>query len=127
MLDFICPKSLSSPGDLDYKFRVGNKTAQNCGAPCHGMFFDADNVSSLQLWNGIWAILALIPCSFAVLTFALDSTRFPYPQMAIIHMSICYTLILIFYIIGFISGDSISCGQPFPTQEANVQPERLIR
>lgn len=127
MMDFICPAQMSAPKDLGYSLRVGNTTAPDCGTPCYGMFFNEDDVGALRTWTGVMAIFALLPCLFAVITFLLDSQRFPYPQMAIIHMSICYMVFLILHIISFVSGDSLACGAPFESEQPNLEPERLIR
>ncbi len=127
MMDFICIAPWKAPKDLDYHLRVGNTTASDCGAPCYEMFFNKDGVEFLKLWNGIWSVVAMFPCLFAVVTYLLDRNRFPYPQMAIIHMSICYLILIALYIIGFVLGDSVACGEPFDTEEENLQTEGLIR
>lgn len=127
MMDFICPAQMSAPKDLGYRLRVGNTTAPDCGTPCYGMFFNEDGVDFLRLWNGIWAVAAVLPCLFAVITFLLDPQRFPYPQMAIIHMSICYLMFVLLHIISIPFGDSLACGAPFESDQPNLEPERLIR
>jgi len=127
LLDFICPLQFKASKQLGYKLRVGSVTVEDCGAPCYGMFFDKEEIDSSKSWIGSGAIIALIVCLIPVCSYFIDRKRFPYPQMAIIHMSICYLIIIILYIIGFISGDSVACGQPLETDERNLEPERLIR
>lgn len=127
MMDFVCPAQLAAPKDLDYRLRIGNVLANDCGAPCYSMFFNVEAVGMLNTWIGVWAIVALISCIFTMATFLIDRSRFPYPQMAIIHLSLCYLIVALIYVIGFIIGDQVSCGDAFEPDEPNVEPERLIR
>jgi frizzled protein 1/7 len=127
MMDFVCPSQLAAPRDLDYSLRVGQVVAEDCGAPCYGMFFDTQEVGMIQTWVGVWSILALFSCLFTLATCLIDRSRFPYPQMAIIHLALCYLVVALFYLIGFALNDSVSCGEAFTPEESNIEPEKLIR
>lgn len=127
MMDFICPGQLEAPKDLAYSLKIGSVTAQDCGAPCDGMFFDKSDIDTFRILNKVCSWIAMTICLFTIATYFVDRQRFPYPQMAIIHMSICHFMITVLYIWGSMSGDAIACGQPFETNKPNLEPERLIR
>jgi len=129
-MDFICPAQFKAPRDLDYSLRVNEKMEPDCGAPCYGMFYNEKEIYFLQVWNGVWALFCILSASFIILTYMIETLRFPYPQMAIIHMGLCSLAVELLFIIGFcyeMAGNSVACGQPFDTDEANLSPERLIR
>ncbi|XP_044742418.1 frizzled-7-B [Chrysoperla carnea] len=111
---FVCPVQFKVPKGLDYSLKVGNKVEPDCGAPCHSMFFSETQRKYAKIWVGIWAIICTISCLFTVLTFLIDKERFRYPERPIIFLSICYLMISIAYVIGFLAGDSIACREPFP-------------
>lgn len=110
---FVCPLHFKIPPGLDYELKVGDKVEKNCGAPCDGMFFSEKEKKMSRLWVGIWSALCATSCLFTVLTFMIDSDRFRYPERPIIFLSVCYLMVSITYIIGFMSGDKISCTKPF--------------
>ena len=127
MMDFVCPSTMAAPKDLDYEFRIGNVVSENCGAPCYGMFFNKSQIGTLNNLVGIWAIVSSLACFFTLCTYFIDPNRFPYPQMAIVHMSACYFVVCLIFVIGFALGDGVSCGEAFEPQQPNLQTERLIR
>lgn len=49
-----------------------------------------------------------------VLTFLIDSSRFRYPERAIVFLAICYLVVGCAYVAGLGAGDSASCREPFP-------------
>ena len=54
---------------------------EDCGAPCsEKLFFGLPNVYQMRLWVGIWAVVCLASTLFTLLTFLVDSGRFPYPE-----------------------------------------------
>lgn len=114
---FVCPVQFKVPKslDLEYSLRVNNKIEYDCGAPCNGMFFSQDEKNFSRLWIGIWATLCALSCLFTVLTFLIDTDRFRYPERPIIFLSVCYLMVAAAYVMGWSSGDSISCQGPFPS------------
>jgi len=128
--DFICPAQFSAPKEKSYSLRVNHTIAKDCGAPCYGMFYEKPQISYVLIWNSVFPWLGLLIILFIVATFLIEPCRFPYPQMAIIHMSICFGAVEILYLIGSHSGAElpIACGQPFDTEQlSNLNHERLIR
>lgn len=114
-IGFVCPQHFKVPEILEYSFKVGKKVEKNCGAPCHLMFFE-DRRQFSRVWVGTWAILCTASCLFTVCTFLIDTNRFRYPERPIIFLSVCYMLVAIAYVIGFLAGDSISCREPYPNK-----------
>lgn len=49
-----------------------------------------------------------------VLTFLIDSSRFRYPERAIVFLAICYLVVGCAYVAGLGAGDSAACREPFP-------------
>ncbi|KAI5641543.1 frizzled/Smoothened family membrane region domain-containing protein [Phthorimaea operculella] len=122
---FVCPDQFKVPKhlDLEYSLRVKDKIEKDCGAPCNGMFFSQDEKNFARLWIGIWATLCTISCLFTVLTFLIDTDRFRYPERPIIFLSVCYLMVAAAYVMGWTSGDNISCQGPFPS---SVKGTRLM-
>ncbi|CAG9823567.1 unnamed protein product [Phaedon cochleariae] len=112
---FVCPEQFKVPEILEYAFKVGDKVEKNCGAPCHLMFFENSRQFS-RVWIGTWAILCAASCLFTVCTFLIDTDRFRYPERPIIFLSVCYMMVAVAYVIGFVAGDVISCRQPYPSK-----------
>ncbi|VEN48600.1 unnamed protein product [Callosobruchus maculatus] len=121
---FVCPEQFKVPDVLEYSFKVGNKVEKNCGAPCHLMFFEAKRPFA-KIWIGTWAFLCLLSCLFTVCTFLIDTNRFRYPERPIIFLSVCYMMVAVAYVIGFLAGDSIACREPYPSKQ-NVKTESTI-
>ncbi|XP_076269890.1 frizzled class receptor [Rhynchophorus ferrugineus] len=119
-LGFVCPEQFKVPADLGYSFKVGERIEKNCGAPCHMMFFNEQKIHFSRVWVGIWSILCSVSCLFTVSTFLIDTDRFRYPERPIIFLSICYFMVACAYLVGFLSQDSISCRQPFPSKHGNI-------
>lgn len=111
---FVCPLQFKVPKNQDYSFRVGDKIEKDCGAPCDGMFFTENEKAFARVWIGFWSFLCLLSCLFTVLTFMIDPERFKYPERPIIFLSVCYLMVGIVYVIGFFSGNTIACREPFP-------------
>ncbi|CAD7005867.1 unnamed protein product [Ceratitis capitata] len=49
-----------------------------------------------------------------VLTFLIDSSRFRYPERAIVFLAVCYLVVGCAYVAGLGAGDSVACREPFP-------------
>lgn len=114
---FVCPIQFKVPTNYDYSLKVGDKIEKDCGAPCHMMFFNDNERKFSRVWIGTWAILCSASCLFTVCTFLIDTDRFRYPERPIIFLSLCYLMVALAYAVGFISGDSISCREPFTSQK----------
>ncbi|CAH1168764.1 unnamed protein product [Phyllotreta striolata] len=121
---FACPEQFKVPEVLEYTFKVADKVEKNCGAPCHLMFFEKKRNFS-RIWIGTWAVLCAVSCLFTVCTFLIDTDRFRYPERPIIFLSVCYMMVAIAYVIGFLAGDTIACREPFPSKRGIVT-ESLI-
>ncbi|XP_037826251.1 frizzled, partial [Lucilia sericata] len=87
---------------------------RDCGAPCHAMFFPEKERTVLRYWVGSWAAVCVASCLFTVLTFLIDSSRFRYPERAIVFLAVCYLVVGCAYVAGLGAGDSVSCREPFP-------------
>jgi len=126
---FECPAHLTVSSDQEYKLYVGEQVVENCGAPCYKMFFTEGEVSFSQYWVGCWAILCLASCTFTILSFLIDVSRFPYPERPIIYLSACYAAIAAAYVVGFAYGDQISCNEAEapPSDSPTVEMERTVK
>lgn len=113
---FVCPVQFKVPKILEYSLKVGENVEKDCGAPCHMMFFNENERKFSRIWVGTWAVLCSASCLFTVCTFLIDTDRFRYPERPIIFLSLCYLMVALAYVIGFLAGDSIACREPFPAQ-----------
>lgn len=111
---FTCPDHFKVAKGYDDSFKVGNVVAKNCGLPCDSMFFTAEERQFSRMWIGTWSIVCALSCLFTVLTFMLNTSRFQYPERPIIFLAVCYLIVSIIYVLGFLSGDTIACRRPFP-------------
>lgn len=125
---FTCPQQFIVPKGMDYSIKVGDKVEKDCGAPCDNMFFTDEQRRFARIWVGVWSVLCCASCLFTVLTFMIDTDRFRYPERPIIFLSVCYLAVSTAYVIGFGSGDSISCQKPFslPVNIPQIQTVSLI-
>ncbi|XP_071447254.1 frizzled-2 [Hetaerina americana] len=119
---FVCPPQFKVPKELDYVLKVGGRTERDCGAPCEGMFFTAEQRRFARLWTGSWSLLCLVSCLATVLTFAVDPGRFRYPERPIIFLSGCYAAVALGYAAGFALGDSAACRPPFSPPAEQLSP-----
>lgn len=124
---FVCPAQLQVPSDQEYKLYVGDQVVKDCGAPCYKMFFTEGEVSFSQYWVGCWAVLCLASCTFTILSFLIDVSRFPYPERPIIYLSACYAAIAAAYVVGFAYGDQISCNSAPASDTPNLVMERTVK
>lgn len=118
--DVACPPVYVTREHDQYKFKLdGKEVRQECGAPCHNMFFQPNQRKFSRLWIGIWSSVCLASTLFTVLTFLIDMTRFRYPERPIIFLSGCYFMVSTAYVTGFILDDKVSCQPPFepPTDD----------
>ena len=131
MQDFVCPAQLQVPPDHEYKLSIGRTpkivNVTNCGAPCYRLFFSGDDINQMQLWVGILSIPCLVSTLFTIITFCIDTSRFPYPEKPIVYLSMCYFIVAIVYIVGWIFDDSIACNDAFPEKANNLEMERVLK
>ncbi|CAG0878629.1 unnamed protein product [Darwinula stevensoni] len=118
---FVCPIQFKTPEGYDeYVLKVKEKVEKNCGAPCEGMFFKKDQLKFSRFWIFGWSLCCLISCSFTILTFLIDMSRFRYPERPIIFLSICYFMVALTYVIGYALGDKVACNEPFDPPKGDI-------
>jgi len=115
MMDFVCPAALKVPPEYEYSVSIGRKphVVEDCGAPCYRLFFSPETRDYVRGWVVGWAAVCLVSSLFTLATFFLDTERFPYPEKPIVYLSMCYLVVAIVYLVGYLSGDSIACNQDF--------------
>ncbi|XP_037101644.1 frizzled-7-A-like [Syngnathus acus] len=112
---FSCPPQLKVPAYLSYRF-LG---AKDCGAPCEVstpnglMYFREEELKVGRLWVAVWAVLCCISTLFTVLTYAVDSQRFRYPERPVVFLSGCYFMVALVYVAGFLLEDKVVCVDKF--------------
>lgn len=127
-LTFACPLNFAVPKGFDYVFRIQGKEHLNCGMPCEGVLFNADDRHIIRCWTGLWAAIGLVSSLFALVTLSIEKTRFEYPERPIIFLTVCYVVVSSVYFLGYFLGDSASCNAPFapPGGHTNIQMVRTI-
>lgn len=110
-----CPPQLQVPPYLSYRF-LG---AQDCGAPCEAsepgglMYFTEEEQKFSRVWVGVWSGLCCLSTLFSVLTYLLDTRRFPYPERPFVFMSGCHFMVGAVYSAGVLLGDRAVCVDRF--------------
>ncbi|CAF3905790.1 unnamed protein product [Rotaria sordida] len=86
-------------------------TVTKCLPPCRSVYFsDKQSISIINLWLTILSVLCALSCTFVLLTFFLDMTRFKYPQRPIIFLSLCYFFVSCGYLIRLMLGhENVAC------------------
>ncbi|ODM92101.1 Frizzled-1 [Orchesella cincta] len=103
--ELACPSDWIAP-----EHSIGNQL-NDCGPPC-SIFTDQQKyVAAVVI--GIFAASTLVSSLFTIITAILDSSRFSYPERAIVHLAVCYAALAICYLIGAIWGTEISCENKF--------------
>lgn len=125
-IGFVCPLQFKVPKILEYSLKVGDKVEKDCGAPCHMMYFNETERKFARVWVGTWAMMCLASCLFTVCTFLIDTDRFRYPERPIIFLSVCYLMVALAYVVGFLAEDTIACREPFPTRIGGAQTVSTI-
>lgn len=120
-IGFVCPtqfriestsnsKKRSNRNNQGYALKVGNKVVKDCGMPCDA-FWSEDQMYTARSLVALWSLLCATSCLFTSLTFAIDTHRFRYPERPIIFLSLCYLMVSVSYLIGYLSGNSIACNK----------------
>jgi frizzled protein 5/8 len=84
---------------------------RKCLPPCRSAYFsDEQSISTMNTWLTILSVLCALSCTFVLLTFFLDMTRFKYPQRPIIFLSLCYFFVSCGYLIRLLLGhENVAC------------------
>ncbi|XP_050425713.1 frizzled-2-like [Adelges cooleyi] len=93
-----------------YSIRIGNRQVKDCSAPCDA-FWSREQTQTSRNWVAGLSVLCCVSCLFTSLTFAIDTRRFRYPERPIIFLSLCYLMVSISYLVGWMAGDSIACNK----------------
>ena len=102
--EFTCPAKQHTDSE-HYKF-MGKKY---CASNCTTIYFIPKEKEFARIWVLFWSIMCLFSTAFTILTFAVDITRFRYPERPIIFLSACYFMISIAFIAGSISDEAVAC------------------
>jgi hypothetical protein len=62
-----------------------------------------------RYWVGSWSVISLACCTFTLLSFLIDVSRFAYPERPIIYLGACFAMIAVALVVGFAVGDDIAC------------------
>lgn len=74
------------------------------------VYYTSDNRRFVESWVTVWSVLCFISTAITVLTFAIDTSRFKYPERPIIFLSLCYNLYSVAFIVRAIAGtEKIIC------------------
>ncbi len=80
---------------------------------------------------GSWSVICLACCTFTLLSFLIDVSRFAYPERPIIYLCACFAMIAVGLVVGFAVGDDIACDEPDQSEgiavRGNLVRERTIR
>lgn len=126
-MQFVCPAHLEVAPDREYKLFIGHQTVEDCGAPCRKMFFTDTQLDFSRYWVGSWAVICLACCTFTLLSFLIDVSRFAYPERPIIYLGACFAMIAVALVVGFAVGDDIACDEVEEAVRVNLVKERTIR
>jgi len=112
----------SKPGCADRFVDTTNRNESTviCAVRCGiDVLFRQSDKNFMATWMTIWASLCLVSSLFAVATFAIDTSRFDYPQRPVIFLCACCACQSVAYLLRAVAGpDTISCekssdiGQP---------------
>ncbi|XP_071801085.1 frizzled-4-like [Asterias amurensis] len=89
------------------------KRYEQCALKCgEDLLFSSQEKYFAQIWMAIWASVCFLSTTLTVLTFAIDPSRFRYPERPIIFLAICYSIYSIAYVVRLVAGFSkIACDE----------------
>ncbi|GFO03677.1 frizzled-9-like [Plakobranchus ocellatus] len=100
------------------------RSNRTCAPRCDAeVLFRQEDKNFAGMWMLVWASICCFSTLLTVTTFAVDTSRFKYPERPIIFLSACYLVQSVAYILRAIVGsDAVSCdtgpqGQSFLIQE----------
>lgn len=98
------------PDRFVYVDKLGGRN-YSCAPRCNiDVYFKQEDKRFAEIWLLVWAAFCCISTTITVLTFAIDTSRFKYPERPIIFLSMCYAIYSGAYMIRGITGpNSISC------------------
>ena len=112
--DCVCkcrPPLIAISRDSPYYNRsisVGN--VNNCGFPCHGVFFNQEEKDFASVWITLWSSLCCVFTLMTLTTYFIDTERFKYPERPIVFLSACYFLVSVGYLIRVVLGhEEVAC------------------
>ncbi|KAH9490470.1 Frizzled-10-A [Bulinus truncatus] len=87
------------------------KSNLTCAPRCDvDVLFRQEDKDFAQIWMIVWSSLCCLSTLLTVTTFAVDTSRFKYPERPIIFLSVCYLVQTFAYIIRAATGpESVSC------------------
>ena len=57
----------------------------------------------------------------------MDVRRFRYPERPVVFLSVCYFMVALAYVIGYVMGDTVSCNAPFdPPPDFSVSKDDMV-
>nr|XP_032802826.1 frizzled-9-like [Petromyzon marinus] len=102
------PTSCENPSKFHYVER-SKSCAPRCG-PDMDVYWSGADKRFASVWLAVWSALCFASSAFTVLTFAIDSSRFQYPERPIIFLSMCYCLHSVAFLVRLFAGaSSIAC------------------
>ncbi|XP_029577282.1 frizzled-3-like isoform X2 [Salmo trutta] len=107
---FWCPRELKIDPDLGYSF-LG---VTDCSPPCPNMYFQRDELVFARYFIGVVSVVCLSATLFTFLTFLIDVSRFRYPERPIIFYAICYMMVSLVFLLGFLLEDRVACNAASP-------------
>ncbi|XP_036398163.1 frizzled-3-like [Megalops cyprinoides] len=110
---FWCPRELKIEPDLGYSF-LG---APDCSPPCPNMYFRRDELSFARYFIGAVSVVCLSATLFTFLTFLIDVTRFRYPERPIVFYAVCYMMVSLVFLLGFLLEDRVACNSATPGRQ----------
>jgi len=120
-----CPPRLRVPEGLGYRIELSDQTVSDCGLPCstdgssttHGGTGNRRQESVAGIGRTVIlvaAVVCVLSTLFTMMTFAVDRTRFRYPERSLVFLAVCYFFISNMYLVGSILGrEVVSCAGPF--------------
>lgn len=75
------------------------------------VLFTVDNKYFVDYWTCVWACLALVSCSFTLISFAVAGRgSYGYPERSIIYISVCYSVYSLAYVYRAVVGrNTMAC------------------
>lgn len=93
--------------DSFYYINRTGRCAQTCDAE---VLFSRDNKNFAEIWVTVWSGLCFFSTLFTVFTFLMNSSKFRYPERAIVFISGTYNVYSVAYFIRLMAGrEEVSC------------------
>ncbi|KAJ8291206.1 hypothetical protein GJAV_G00022600 [Gymnothorax javanicus] len=115
---FWCPRELKVDPDLGYVF-LGTR---DCSPPCPNMYLERDELRLARYAIGAFSVVCLSATLFTFLTFLIDMARFRYPERPIVFYAVCYMMVSLTFLLGFLLEERVACNGARPAlgREATV-------